>query len=147
VVKGRLINIPICYEQPYALDLEEISNLTGLNKKEIVDLHTGSLYQVFMLGFLPGFPYLGVLPQQLHLSRKKTPRLNIPERAVGIAGLQTGIYPTQSPGGWNILGSTPVPVFESSGKDPFLLRVGDQVKFEAIGTDEYLQMREKYQNE
>jgi inhibitor of KinA len=140
-IKGRLISIPVCYEEPYALDLKEISDQTGLKRKEIIDLHTGNHYQVFMLGFLPGFPYLGVLPEILHLPRKKTPRLKIPEGAVGIAGLQTGIYPASSPGGWNILGSTPLAVFDASSEDPFLLRAGDQVKFKAIGIEEYQRIR------
>ncbi len=134
---GRLIHLPVCYQPPYALDLDEISQRTGLTKEEIVDRHTGISYQVFMLGFLPGFPYLGILPKPLQVPRKETPRLQIPERSVGIAGLQTGIYPSSSPGGWNILGVTPVPVFNGSNKNPFLLRVGDRVKFQAIGMDEY----------
>lgn len=141
--KGRLIRIPVCYEEPFALDLKEISVQTGLKKKEIIDLHTSCHYQVFMLGFLPGFPYLGVLPEILHVPRKKTPRLKVPEGAVGIAGLQTGIYPASSPGGWNILGSTPLAVFDVSSEDPFLLRAGDQVKFQAIGMEEYQRIRDE----
>ena len=142
-VKGRLISIPVCYEEPYALDLKEISNQTGLKKKEIIDLHTSNQYQVFMLGFLPGFPYLGVLPEILHLPRKKTPRLKIPEGSVGIAGLQTGIYPASSPGGWNILGNTPLPIFDASTEDPFLLRAGDLVRFKAIGIEEYQRIKDQ----
>ena len=143
----RLVTLPVCYEEPYALDLKEISTSTGLDKNELVDLHTKPLYQVFMIGFLPGFPYLGVLPEKLRLPRLTTPRLQVPERSVGIAGLQTGIYPVSSPGGWNILGMTPVPVFNVYSDKPFLFKTGDQVKFKAIGNEEYQMTLEQIAND
>ena len=133
----RLINLPVCYEEPYALDLTEISEFSGLNRKEVVALHTSQTYQVYMLGFLPGFPYLGILPELLHFPRKDSPRFKVPERSVGIANAQTGIYPSESPGGWHIIGSTPLPIFDTSRNELFLFKAGDEVKFYPIGLQEY----------
>jgi inhibitor of KinA len=137
----------VCYEEPYALDLQEVSKFSGLTPKEIIELHTGETYRVYMLGFLPGFPYLGVLPKALQLPRKRTPRVNVPERSVGIAGQQTGIYPSGSPGGWNILGNTPLPIFNSSSDSPFLLQVGDKVKFKVVSSREYQKLHQQIQHQ
>ena len=90
-----------------------------------------------MLGFLPGFPYLGILPDFLQFPRKEDPRLNVPDRSVGLAGAQTGIYPFKSPGGWNIIGRTPLPIFNAEHDDPFLFKTGDEVQFLAISNEEY----------
>jgi inhibitor of KinA len=134
---NRLLILPVCYEEPYALDLLEISKLSGLNPEGIIANHCSQSYQVFMLGFLPGFPYLGILPEILQFPRKKDPRLQVPERSVGLAGAQTGIYPFKSPGGWNIIGRTPLPIFNAKQNDPFLFKTGDEVQFLAIGKEEY----------
>lgn len=146
-VSSRSLTLPVCYEEPYALDLQEVSKFSGLTPKEIIELHTGETYRVYMLGFLPGFPYLGVLPKALQLPRKRTPRVNVPERSVGIAGQQTGIYPSGSPGGWKILGNTPLPIFNSSSDNPFLLQVGDQVKFKVISSREYQKLHQQIQHQ
>ena len=133
----RVLTLPVCYEEPYALDLWEISKITGLTPEDIIETHTANSYQVYMLGFLPGFPYLGILPEVLQCPRKAKPRLVIPERSVGIAGLQTGIYPSESPGGWNIVGNTPLPIFSGQKSTTFLLHAGDEVKFQAITKNDY----------
>lgn len=143
---SRLLTLPVCYEEPFSLDLLQLSKVSGLKSNEIIKLHTAETYRTYLLGFLPGFPYLGVLPKPLQFPRKNSPRLNVPERSVGIAGEQTGIYPTQSPGGWNILGSTPLPIFNSEWDNQFLLKPGDRVKFHAISISEYQQMEAEVQN-
>ena len=139
---GRSLVLPVCYQAPYNLDLSEISKNAGLSEQEIIRLHTTTTYRVYLLGFLPGFPYLGVLPEQLHFSRRAQPRIKISERSVGIAGKQTGIYPSESPGGWNILGRTPLPIFRTDSEHPFLFKTGDQVKFEAINSQTYTTIRQ-----
>jgi len=146
-ISSRSLTLPVCYEEPYALDLPEISKFSGLTPKKIIELHTGEIYRVYMLGFLPGFPYLGVLPKALQFPRKRNPRLQVPERSVGIAGQQTGIYPSGSPGGWNILGNTPLPIFNSSSDSPFLLQAGDQVKFKVISSREYQKLHQQIQHQ
>lgn len=146
-ISSRSLTLPVCYEEPYALDLPEILKFSGLTPKEIIELHTGETYRVYMLGFLPGFPYLGVLPKALQFPRKRNPRLQVPERSVGIAGQQTGIYPSGSPGGWNILGNTPLPIFNSSSDSPFLLQVGDQVTFKEISSREYQKLHQQIQHQ
>ena len=108
---NRLLRIPVCYETEYGLDLLELSEEKGISIEEIIALHTGQIYQVYMLGFLPGFVFMGKIPETLQCSRKITPRLQVPASSVGIAGFQTGIYPTNSPGGWQILGQTPLKIF------------------------------------
>lgn len=130
----HLVKIPVCYEPPYALDLTEVSQQTGLSTKQIIDLHTSTTYRVFMLGFLPGFPYLGTLSESLKVSRKANPRTHVPKNSVAIAGLQTGIYPNEAPGGWQIIGQTPINVFDGKKVAPFLLRPGDQVQFYPVSS-------------
>jgi KipI family sensor histidine kinase inhibitor len=134
---SRRINIPVCYHQDFAVDKNEIIRQTHLNWQEIVDLHTSIEYRVYMLGFIAGFAYLGTLPEALKCSRKSTPRINIPAGTVGIAGLQTGIYPKKAHAGWQLMGRTPIRVFEANAKNPFLFRSGDLVQFSAIDPDQY----------
>lgn len=124
--------IPVCYEEPYAPDLEWLSQHCGLEKEQIIHIHTNTIFRVYMLGFMPGFPYMGTLPQVLEAPRKNAPRVRIPAGAVAVAGLQTGIYPIESPGGWQIIGRTPWEIFDPERATPFLLQAGDQVQFEAI---------------
>lgn len=144
---ARRLDLPVCYQGEFAPDLNEIANRSELEAEEIIRLHTGMRYQVFMLGFLPGFPYMGILPEELQVSRKNTPRMKVAERSVGIAGLQTGVYPVESPGGWNIIARTPVPLFEVSTEHPFLFQPGDQVKFMAVSPAEYQEIREAVRNQ
>lgn len=127
--QGRTLRIPVCYQSPHALDMEEVARHTGLRQADIIDRHVSCRYRVYMLGFLPGFPYMGRLPEQLACPRKATPRLRVPARSVGLAGFQTGIYPSEGPGGWQIIGRTPLPVFDKDKETPFLFQPGDHVKF------------------
>lgn len=136
-IQHRKLIIPVCYEGACAPDLDWVSQKSGLSSKQIIQLHTGTTFRVFLLGFLPGFPYLGTLPKVLDMPRKKTPRLRVPAGSVGLAGLQTGIYPQESPGGWQIIGRTPRKIFDPQRSPPFLLQPGDQVQFRAITLQEF----------
>ncbi|MFC5684358.1 5-oxoprolinase subunit PxpB [Flavobacterium sp. MAHUQ-51] len=132
-----LIEIPVCYDPKYGLDLEEMALYHNTTVSKIIELHTATIYSVFMVGFLPGFPYLGILPESLATPRKKQPRLKMPAGAVAIGGNQTGIYPIESPGGWNIIGQTPLKIFDKKRSNPFLLQAGNQVKFVPISVEEF----------
>lgn len=136
----RSLRIPVCYKKPFAADLEEVTAQTGISPEEVVRIHTRTTFRVYMLGFLPGFVYLGTLPEELFCTRKITPRLKVSGLSVGLAGLQTGIYPFEAPGGWQIIGRTPFPTFEPRATQPFLFRAGDQVDFYAISANEYQRM-------
>ena len=132
-----LWRLPVCYELDFAIDLEEVSQKLQLSIPEIIKQHTESGYHVFGIGFLPGFMYLGGLPKSLELPRKATPRLKVEKGAVGLAGKQTGIYPQESPGGWNIIGNCPVSIFNAGQEKPCLVSVGDQIQFYPISRAEY----------
>lgn len=128
----RLVEIPVCYEPPYALDLEEVARRAGLSIDEVVRLHTAPLYRVDFLGFAPGFPYLSGLDGRLATPRRTEPRIRIPAGSVAIAGSQAGIYPVEIPGGWNVIGRTPLRLFP-----PARLSVGDRVRFVPIPAEEF----------
>jgi inhibitor of KinA len=134
--------IPVCYDLDFALDMEDVTVLTGLSKNEIIEAHTGIEYRVYMLGFLPGFAYMGKTVEQLYCNRKATPRKKVSERSVGLAGNQTGIYPVDAPGGWQIIGSTPIDIFNKVKERPFLFSPGDKVKFYPVSKSEYRNIRE-----
>ena len=127
---GRLITIPVTYDGP---DLEEVARRTGLTRDEVVRRHTAREYQVFLLGFAPGWAYLGELDPALHLPRREAPRIRVPAGSVAIAGAQTGVYPIVTPGGWHLLGTTTVAMFDRERDPPALLRPADRVRFEAVG--------------
>ena len=131
------IQIPVCYDAEFALDLDEIAQHAGLGAQEVVDLYCASEYRVHCIGFTPGFPFLGGLPSKLATPRRSTPRKEIPVGSVAIGGAQTGIYPVQSPGGWNLIGRTPLRLFDPQKNPPALLRAGDRVRFRAISRDEF----------
>ena len=137
---GRFHEIPVCYKSKFSIDIEEVSAITSLTPKEIVQLHTQMTYKVFMLGFLPGFGYMGRLPEKLYCKRKAIPRKTVPALSVGLAGFQTGIYPSEAPGGWQIIGRTPIKIFDPKKKQPFLFKPGDKVRFYTISEPEYFQM-------
>ncbi len=143
IVDVRTWQIPVCYDPEFALDLADVMSETGLTMEKIVSKHCQSEYQVFMLGFLPGFPYLGKLSEDLYCKRKLQPRLKVPRGSVGIAGRQTGIYPSEVPGGWQIIGRTPIPLFRPLQEDPFLLKPGDRIVFSAISQQEYRKMEKQ----
>ena len=136
---ATLIHIPVCYDNTLGIDLNEISETLQLSIPEIIHIHSSTTYTVFMTGFVPGFPYMGVLDERIVMPRKTSPRTKLAAGSVAIAGNQTGIYPLETPGGWNIIGQTPVRIFDKSRANPFLLKAGDQVKFSPVSKEEYYQ--------
>jgi inhibitor of KinA len=137
----REVVIPVCYDLEFGIDLNEIAETKKMNTEEIIHLHTEKKYRVFMIGFLPGFPYLGKLDEKISVPRKSTPRIKVEAGSVGIAGNQTGIYPFDSPGGWQIIGKTPLQVFDVSKNQPALFQTGDEVRFEQISRSEFDNLR------
>ena len=129
---ATLWRVPVCYEGEFAPDLAEVARLTELTPREVVGLHSAVRYHVYMLGFLPGFPYLGDLPPQLALPRRADPRVRVPAGSVSIATTLTAIYPYESPGGWHLIGATPIRLFDPERPRPALLAPGDIVRFEPI---------------
>lgn len=129
--------IPACYEGDLAPDLEEVAARTGHTPAQVIELHAASAYHVYMLGFLPGFPYMGDLPDSLHLPRLGTPRVRVPAGSVAIAMGLTAVYTYESPGGWHLIGRTPIPFFNLRREPPALLRPGDTVKFAPISRETY----------
>jgi len=124
--------IPACYEDDKAPDLASVAERTGLTKDQVIEAHSSRTYHVYMLGFLPGFPYMGDLPAELCLPRLENPRLRVPPGAVAIVTTLTAIYPIESPGGWHLIGSTPVLLFDSGDPRPARLIPGDQVRFTPV---------------
>ena len=133
----RVLEVPVVYGGEYGPDLQEVARFGQCTVEEVVKLHTVSEYRVYMLGFLPGFAYMGRVDSRIAMPRRATPRLKVPAGSVGIGGVQTGIYPTESPGGWRLIGRTPVRPFDSERAEPFLFRPGDTVRFEPIGQREF----------
>jgi inhibitor of KinA len=129
---GRLWRIPVCYEGEFAPDLDEVAHRVGLSPAVVVRLHSDVCYHVYMLGFLPGFPYMGDLPPSLALPRRAEPRVRVPAGSISIATSLTAIYPFESPGGWHLIGTTPFKFFDGSRTPPALLAPGDRVRFEPI---------------
>ena len=139
----KVVEIPVLYSKEFGLDLDSVSNQTGLIVEEIIRLHTNKEYIVYTMGFTPGFPYLGGLDKKLAVPRLKKPRIKVEKGSVGITGTQTGIYPIESPGGWNIIGRTPIELFNSNSDSPSILKPGDKVKFFEITTfDEFDQINQ-----
>jgi inhibitor of KinA len=135
--EARVLEIPVCYDPSLAPDLNAASASLGLTMDELISLHHVKRYRVFMLGFVPGFPYLGFTDEQIALPRLAQPRSSVPSGSVGIAGRQTGIYPFDIPGGWQIIGRTPMQIFLPTEEDPFYLKPGDEVQFVPISLDEF----------
>ncbi len=127
--RGRLVELPVRYGGADGPDLSSLAARHGLSALQVVSLHAGSVYEVVMVGFLPGFPYLRGLPPALHTPRLSTPRTLVPAGSVGIGGAQTGVYPCESPGGWNLVGRTDTPLFDVLRDPPALLQAGDRVRF------------------
>lgn len=134
---GTAHTIPVLYGGEWGPDLEEVAASAKLSVVEAIQLHSSVLYRVYMLGFSPGFPYLGTVPEPLAVPRLATPRMTVPAGSVGIAGHQTGIYPTSTPGGWRLIGRTPIELYRPDGTNPFLLAPGDEVRFEPITAQEF----------
>ncbi len=139
--EARHIEIPICYGAEHGPDLEPLAQARGLSVEEVVERHSQAEYRVAFLGFQPGFPYLIGLPPELASPRLASPRLNVPTGSVGIAGNQTGIYPQRSPGGWQLIGRTPLALFHADRFPPTLLEVGDRVTFRPISIEAFQSWR------
>lgn len=133
----NILEIPCCYGGEYGEDLTDLAKLSGLSEAEIIKIHSSRDYRVYMLGFLPGFVYLGGLDERIAAPRLKTPRVAIPAGSVGIGGDQTGVYPIASPGGWRLIGKTPVKFYDPSRKQPILCQAGDYIRFVPITANEY----------
>ena len=137
LVPGPLVEIPVCYGGTFGPDLQALAERAGLSAEAFAAEHAAQGYGVSMIGFAPGFMYLGGLPERLHAARHSTPRALVPAGSVGIAGAQTGIYPSDSPGGWQLIGRTPRRLFNPDAAQPTLVRLGDRVRFRAISEQEF----------
>ena len=136
----RLIKIPVCYEAEFAMDIQQVAAAKKITIDEVINIHISKTYKVYMLGFLPGFTYMGEVDEQIATPRKPQP-VNIVAGSVGIAGKQTGIYPLASPGGWQIIGRTPVKLFDAAKEESTLLRAGDTVQFYSITTNDFYEIQ------
>ena len=135
--QGRLIEVPVVYGGEHGPDLEFVAEYNGLTPEEVIEIHSRPIYRVYFLGFLPGFAYLGDMDERIATPRLEKPRLKVPAGSVGIAGKQTGWYAIESPGGWRIIGRTPLRLFNPSKEQPTLVQPGDRVKFVPIGEEEF----------
>lgn len=135
--KSILVEIPVCYGDEFGPDLHDVARHCRLSESDVTGLHSSAMYRVYFLGFSPGFPYLGGMPEQLAVPRLPVPRSSVPAGSVAIGGAQTGVYPLSSPGGWRIIGRTPFRLFDEEKKNPALLSMGDRVQFRQISREEY----------
>lgn len=139
---GRQWRIPVCFDEDLAPDLHSLAQARGLSAQQVVDLMTSTPFRVYMLGFMPGFPYMGGLPATLEMPRRSSPRAAVPERSLAVAGRMCAVYPWRSPGGWHLLGRTPVRLFDASNStEPALLRAGDEVRWLAIARHPFEEMQ------
>jgi inhibitor of KinA len=133
----RVVEIPVCYGGALGPDIDDVARQHDITSREVIDLHASGDYLVYMVGFMPGFAYLGGLSPRLATPRRQTPRTAVPAGSVGIGGEQTGVYPLVSPGGWNLIGRTPLRIFDIDRAEATLLATGDRVRFRPISTDEF----------
>jgi inhibitor of KinA len=138
---NRQIQIPVCYDGSLAPDIASLAEAHGVSVDDVVRLHAGKMYRVYMIGFLPGFAYMGSVDEKINTPRRSQPRVSVPAGSVGIAGEQTGIYPFDSPGGWQIIGQTPLSMFDASQPQPCYLQPGDEVQFYAITLAEFEKLK------
>ena len=139
VQTGRTVEIPVCYGGAFGEDLPFVAEHTGLAQQEVIALHSSQTYLIYMIGFLPGFPYLGGMDERLFTPRLKTPRTKIPAGSVGIGGEQTGVYPLESPGGWQLIGRTPLTLFDPAAEQP-RYQAGDRIRFIPISPEEFTRL-------
>ena len=139
--KKRILKIPCCYGARFGPDLRDMEKHTGLDRDEIIAIHSSVDYRIYMMGFLPGFVYLGGLDSRIEMPRLSTPRVKIPAGAVGIGGNQTGVYPVASPGGWRLIGGTPVEFYDAGRQEPILCRAGEYIRFVPVSLDDYYDIR------
>jgi KipI family sensor histidine kinase inhibitor len=137
----RFVEIPVCYGGEFGPDLKDVAELQGMTIERVIELHASATYLVYFLGFVPGFAYLGDLAEELATPRLATPRRSVPAGSVGIAGRQTGVYPVATPGGWRLLGQTPVRMFQAERAEMSLLAIGDRVRFVPISRDQFAKLR------
>ncbi|MFY0653280.1 MAG: 5-oxoprolinase subunit PxpB [Cyclobacteriaceae bacterium] len=137
-LKSQNWKIPVCYDPKFGTDMEDLSKGLNMDVEQIIAIHSAKKYLVHFTGFLPGFLYLGGLDNRLHYPRKKVPALKIPGGSIGIGGNQTGIYPVESPGGWNIIGKTPVAFFDNTKETPCFISPGDTIQFQPIDIEQYM---------
>jgi inhibitor of KinA len=133
----KIIQIPVCYDPSFGIDQEFVCEHLQITREQLIQKHTGNIFRIYMIGFIPGFPYMGILPEGWQIPRKQTPALKIPAGSVALAGQQTGIYPAEVPGGWQVIGRTPLKIFDVLREPSCLVKAGDQVKFESISLNEY----------
>jgi len=139
---GR-VEIPVCYGGDLGPDIGFVSRHTGLSEKELIAAHSTPEYPIYMIGFTPGFPFLGGMPEELATPRLETPRTRVPAGSVGIANNQTGMYSVDSPGGWQLIGRTPLRLFDPGREEPFIYRAGDLIKFKPISREEFDNLRKE----
>ena len=137
IVAAPSIRVPVCYGGEFGPDLAAVAAFANKPPQDVIAIHASATYRVFMLGFMPGFAYMGVVDPRIAMPRRSTPRVRVPCGAVGIAGEQTGVYPAETPGGWQLIGRTPLEPFDLNRAAPFLFRPGDAVRFVPIERDEY----------
>ena len=141
--KKKVYEIPVCYGGEFGPDLSTIAEHAGLSEQEVINIHSSTDYLIYMLGFLPGFTYLGGLDERIHTPRLANPRIRIPAGSVGIGGSQTGIYPMDSPGGWQLMGMTPVKTYDPDREVPILVEAGDYIRFIPVDRAEYDRIKEE----
>lgn len=140
-IAPNTMEIPVCYGDEYGPDLKFVAEHNGLTEEEVIQIHSDAEYLVYMIGFAPGFPYLGGMSEKIGAPRRSSPRFSIPAGTVGIAGMQTGVYPLETPGGWQLIGRTPLSLFRPNDSSPSLLQAGDIVRFKPISREEYEQLK------
>ncbi|HZK55662.1 MAG TPA: 5-oxoprolinase subunit PxpB [Desulfosporosinus sp.] len=138
--KQRIIEVPVIYGQEFGPDIEFVASHNNISVDEVIQIHTSQDYLIYMLGFTPGFPYLGGMSDKIETPRLETPRNKIPVGSVGIAGKQTGIYPIESPGGWQLIGRTPITLYDPYREPPILMQAGDFIRFVSVGLKDYRQI-------
>ena len=139
--RKKIFEIPVCYGGEYGPDIDNIASHAGLTQEEVIQIHSSRDYLIYMLGFLPGFCYLGGLDERIHTPRLSNPRLRIRAGSVGIGGSQTGIYPLDSPGGWQLMGMTPVKTYDPEREIPILVEAGNYIRFVPIDEEQYKQIQ------
>ncbi|AKD05109.1 5-oxoprolinase subunit PxpB [Pontibacter korlensis] len=140
---AKVVEVPVVYGGTYGPDLQDVAAHNGLSSEEVIRIHSSGTYLVHMIGFAPGFPYLGGMDSRIATPRKANPRASIPTGSVGIAGAQTGVYPISTPGGWQLIGRTPLLLFNPNREEPSLLHAGDEVRFVPISEEQYLARKEE----
>ncbi len=141
--ESRIVEIPVCYGGEFGPDLQKVAEYHHISENEVIEKHTSGNYLVYMIGFAPGFPYIGGMSPDIATPRKESPRLKIPAGSVGIAGEQTGVYPIETPGGWQLIGRTPLKLFQPEKESPSLLEAGNRIRFKAITLKEYKELEEE----